>query len=135
MGDTLAPIDEQLALHAHEDIQSPAPSLGSVCGQLYPYNGHQRTAALRDRRTGKVVALHFPAALAATVRQALGKEVETWGRLTRNVHDQVESISVEGLAVFETSAPGIALDDVIGVLGPDWTEGVDSAEWIGRQRG
>ncbi|TWP53226.1 hypothetical protein FKR81_04445 [Lentzea tibetensis] len=135
ISDALTPVDEQLALHARESIQPPPPSLGSVRGELYRYNGHQHTAALRDYRTGKIVTVTFPAKHAAMVRQALDQEVEVWGRVTRNIYDQVESIALEGLTALGAPESRVALDDVIGLFGPDWTEGMDSADWIRRQRG
>lgn len=133
--DALAPLDEQLALHARESIEPPAPSLGSVRGELYRYNGHQHTAALRDYRTSRIVTVTFPTALAADVRGALDQEVEAWGRVTRNIHDQVESIVLEGLTSLETPESRVSLDDVIGMFGSDWTEGMDSVDWVRRQRG
>lgn len=130
-----APLDQQLASHAKECIKPPAPSLGSVRGELYRYNGHRHTAAIRERHTGKIVTVSFSASLTATVRGALDQEVEAWGRVTRNIYDQVESVALEGLTPLGAPKARVELDDVVDLFGPEWTEGTDSVDWIKRQRG
>jgi hypothetical protein len=65
----------------------------------------------------------------------LDKDIEAWGELTRNIYDQVESITLRGLSALTPPETRVALDDVIGLFGPDWTDGLDSVEWIRRQRG
>ncbi len=130
----LSDIDDIVAANAKRSIGSTRTSLGSVRGELYRYNGRQRTAALSQAGTLKIVAVYFSIGLASKVRSALDGEVEIWGEVTRNVYDEIESIVLEGLEVTATPKAQVALDDVVGLFGAEWTDGLDSVEWVRRQR-
>lgn len=129
-------IDAKLAAHARESIAPPAPSLGSVRGTLFRYNGapQRRDAGLRDRVTGRVVEVHFSKERAADIRGALELDVEIWGEVRRDLHDRVESVNVVGIEILDSSRERVTLDDVAGILGSGWTDGLDTAEWVSRQR-
>ncbi|SDN23490.1 hypothetical protein [Allokutzneria albata] len=131
----VAAIDEQLASNATGSIRPSRPVLGSVRGELYRYNGRQRTAALSQSGTAKLVTVTFPAALAGEVRGALDRQVEVWGEVSRDVYDDIESIALSGLDIVEAPKTRVALDDVVGLFGAEWTDGLDSVERVRRQRG
>lgn len=132
--DTVQFIDQLLTDNAKASIAPPRPSLGSVRGELYRYNGQRRIAALRDYRTLRAVEVRFPSALAEAVRGALDREVEAQGVVTRDLHDQVKSIDLTELEVVVVSKEKTTLESVIGLFGPEWTDGLDSVEWVRRQR-
>lgn len=137
IGEQVSDIDETLAAHAAKSIEPGPPSLGSVRGLLYRYNNDlkKRSAGLRDYRTGQVVNIVFPIHLAALVRGGIDHEVEAWGEVRRNGHDVVSEISIRGIEVVDSSRAAVALDEVAGIFGPDWTDGIDTVEWVRRQRG
>lgn len=133
--DSLDMIDEALVRHAKESIAPSPPSLGSVRGVLYRYhNGGKRSAGLRDSRTERSVEVGFPEHLTGDIRSALDHEVEIWGEVTRDRDDRIRSVEAVGLEVIAESRERVTLDDVAGILGPDWTEGMDPVEWVRRGR-
>lgn len=132
--DVVRSIDRALADHAEASIAPGPPALGSVRGKLYRYNGLRQTAGVTSNQTGQVVQVRFPSHLTADVRSALDHEVELWGEVERNKNQRVHKILISGLEVVESSRAAVTLDEVAGILGPDWTEGLDAVDWVRRQR-
>jgi hypothetical protein len=132
----VATIDDELARHAEACIALSPPSLGAVRGTLYRYNnnGDRRVAGMRDYRTGHAVEVLFPGHLVADVRSALDHEVEAWGEVRRDMNDRIRSITITGIETIQSSRAAVTLDDVAGIFGADWTDGLDPVEWVRHQR-
>lgn len=111
-------------------------SLGSVRGTLYRYtnDSSRRTGALRDYRTGRAIEIRFPAHMAQTLKSLLDHEVEAWGELHRDKYDRITRLKLEGMEAIPGPHPHATLDEVAGILGRDWTAGMDPADWVRHQR-
>ncbi|MBC6446963.1 hypothetical protein [Actinokineospora xionganensis] len=136
IGKSIHMIDGAIAQHAKNSIMPLPVSLGSVRGTLYRYNNSpsKRSAGIKDYRTGASVEVTFPHRLQSDIRAALDYEVEIWGRVHRDADDQVTTVNAEGIEVIESSRAAVTLDDVAGILGTTWTDGLDAVEWVRRQR-
>lgn len=133
---TVAKIDAELARNAEASIAPSQPALGSVRGRLYRYNNNEgkRSAGIRDYRDGHTIDVTFGPSLTSAVRSALDLEVEAWGEIRRDILDQVKSITITGLEVIESSRARVMLDDVAGIFGTEWPEGLDPVQWVRQQR-
>lgn len=57
-----------------------------------------------------------------------------WDDYDHKVKVRRDELDRERREALEGYAPKVTLDDVAGILGPDWTGGLDSVEWVRRQR-
>lgn len=136
IGDAVAAIDETLASNASALLDHSVTSLGSVRGMLYRYSNDKRgrSAGLREVHSGQVVQLTFPARLANEVKGLLDHEINVWGVVHRDVSGDIQKIEIEGLEAEPVTNEQPTLDEVAGILGRDWTNGLGSVEWVRQQR-
>ncbi|OZF39934.1 hypothetical protein CH296_01110 [Rhodococcus sp. 14-2496-1d] len=136
IGDAVADIDRVLADNARALLEHSTKSLGAVRGVLYRYtnDSSRRSAGLREVNDQRAIALTFPARLAGDIKRLLDQEVEVWGVMHRDLEGELNKVDVEGLEAIPVVNAQIALDDVAGILGRDWTNGLGSVEWVRQQR-
>ncbi len=129
-------IDEIIADNASLGLEDVSVSLGSVRGQLFRYANDvsRRSAGLRDRNTGKAVDLRFPERLAQEVKANLDQQVTAWGEVYRSQDGTIAKIKLEGIEAVPGSQEQLTLDEVAGILGRDWTGGLDPVDWVRHQR-
>ena len=64
------------------------------------------------------------------------RRVTVWGPLSRGTDGRKDFLTMEGFEV--RRSPGaderLAVDDVAGSLGSDWTEGLSSVDWVREMR-
>lgn len=129
------PITRELAEHASRALARGRTSFGSVEGvidRFYDRDG-KREFGLRDRG-GDAVSVRFKRADSDRVRECIGQRVVAWGRLKRNTEGRKRELKMDGFDLVQDLPSRLTLDDVIGTLGPDWTEGRGSVQWIREQR-
>ncbi|MGC5245562.1 hypothetical protein ACPXB3_01315 [Gordonia sp. DT219] len=138
--DTVAAIDDEIRLNAEAALTPSSVSLGAVRGVIYRYindttkkGHHRREAGLRRTDTAEAIVLRFTADDAAKVRNHLEAEVEVWGVVARDMTGQIDHLDVEGIEPVEPDdeAPP---NNGRGLLGSDWTGGIDPVEWVRMQR-
>ncbi|MDJ0491447.1 hypothetical protein QNA24_34265 [Rhodococcus qingshengii] len=129
-------IDEVIADNASLGLQYFSVSLGSIRGQLFRYANDvsRRSAGLRDRNTGKAVDLKFPERLAQEIKAHLDQQVTAWGEVYRSQDGTIAKIKLEGIEAIPGSQEQLTLDEVAGILGRDWTGGLDPVDWVRHQR-
>ena len=84
------------------------------------------------------MSVHFSKDDEDTVRKLIGIKVVAWGMLRRNPStNQKKILTMEGIKVInepnETSE-NVTVVDFEGILGTDWTGGLDSISWVRAQR-
>jgi hypothetical protein len=131
-------IDKMLVGNAQSALEPSSRSLGAVRGTLYRYTNDaprsRRTAGLRNVHTGDTVDLRFSLDLAPLVREHLESEVEVWGEIARDATGKIVHLTVEGMEAVPVAHPTRGSDGR-GLLGSDWTGGIDPVEWVRSQRG
>jgi hypothetical protein len=138
IGSIVERIDADLQDHAKTALEPQSRSLGAVRGVIYRYTNdiatHNRSAALRNVHTRESVLLRFDNEIAAKVRANLENEVEVWGELERDDEEAILQIRVEGIEPIEPDERQ-DMGHGRGILGPDWTGGIDPVDWVRSQRG
>lgn len=137
LGEAISAIDGVIRENAELALEPSSISLGSVRGTIYRYSNdttrNRRSAGLRRADNGEAIELRFSAEDAALVRQHLETDIEVWGEIARDITGQVAYLTVEGIeTVVGNDVPA---DGGRGLLGSDWTGGVDPAEWVRMMRG
>ena len=134
----VARIDDVIQANAEQALAPASTALGSVRGILYRYTNDgatsRRSAALRDYRTEEVVGVTFPADLAGQFKQSLDAEVEVWGEVARDQDGRLIRIRADGIEILNHAVRERGADSVMGLFGPEWTDGIDPAEWVRTQR-
>ncbi|PPJ25163.1 hypothetical protein C5E45_18885 [Nocardia nova] len=134
----VARIDDVIQRNAEKALAPATVSLGAVRGVLYRYTNDEttshRSAALRDYRTEDVVAVNFPAELAGQFKQSLDAEVEVWGEVSRDEEGRLLKIRAEGVEILNHAVRERGAGSVMGLFGPDWTDGHDPVDWVRTQR-
>ncbi len=137
LGQAVSAIDRVIQENAQSALEPSARSLGSVRGMLYRYTNdvsrNRRSAGLRNAHSGDTLDLRFSADIAPLIRELLETEVEVWGEIERDATGRIVHLSVEGIEAVPLSDPQAR--DGRGLLGSDWTGGVDPVEWVRSQRG
>jgi hypothetical protein len=110
-------------------------SYGSAVGKLDIVNLRSRKPKIQllDQQTGDDVKCEFSPELLDQAMSLVGKVVAVEGLLKRDTEARKVSIEVTGLSQVERQIQP-PISELIGILGPDWTGGVDSVEWIRQQR-
>lgn len=135
IGNAVAHIDAALQANAESVLEPKSTALGSVRGVLYRYinDKNHRSAGLRNLNDGEVVTLHFDTDTALLIKENLDNEVEVWGEVARDVTDRIIHVTVEDIEPIPVSEPARASNGR-GLLGEDWTNGMDPVEWVRMQR-
>ncbi|WJR35274.1 hypothetical protein P3F83_07850 [Mycobacteroides immunogenum] len=135
IGTAIAHIDAAMQANAESVLEPKSRTLGSVRGVLYRYinDKNNRSAGLRNLNDGEVVTLHFDTDTAPLIKENLDTEVEVWGEIARDVTDRIIHVMVEGIEPIPVSEPARASNGR-GLLGEDWTNGIDPVEWVRMQR-
>lgn len=135
IGTAIAHIDAVMQANAESVLEPKSRTLGSVRGVLYRYinDRNNRSAGLRNLNDGEVVTLHFGSDIVPLIKEHLDAEVEVWGEIARDVTDKIIQVTVEGIEPIPVSDPSQASNGR-GLLGDDWTNGIDPVEWVRMQR-
>lgn len=135
IGTAIAHIDAAMQANAESVLEPKSRTLGSVRGVLYRYinDRNNRAAGLRNLNDGEVVTLYFDGDAAPLIKANLDAEVEVWGEIARDVTDKIIHVTVEGVEAIPVSER-TGVSNGRGLLGDDWTDGVDPVEWVRTQR-
>lgn len=136
-------VDESPAIHitpvmldnAIAAVRIRTESYGSARGKLDIVNlrGRRPKINLLDESTGDDVRCVVPNDLVDHVTSHIGRIVEVEGLLHRDSEGRKVSIDVTDMQLVERPLP-VPVSQLVGILGPDWTGGLDSVEWVRRQR-
>jgi len=133
----VARIDSVMQANAESVLEPKSRTLGAISGVIYRYTNdisrNNRSAGLRHLYTGEAVTLHFSNEIAPLIRQHLETEVEVWGEIARDGTDKIMHLVVDGVEPIPVSEPTRASNGR-GLLGDDWTNGIDPVEWVRMQR-
>lgn len=116
-------------------VRIRSESYGSARGKLDIVNlrGRRPKINLLDERTGDDVRCVMPDDLVPRATSYIGQVVEVEGLLHRDSEGRKVSIDVTDMQQVERPLP-VPVAQLVGVLGTDWTGGLDSVEWVRRQR-
>lgn len=136
-------LDDDFVAKAEKILQRLKESgqvFGSVTGVVDRFRSRNgsREFGLIDMESKKPVSVHFNKEDEDTVRSLIGIKVVAWGMLRRDPKtNHKKFLTMEGIKVAndpnETSHK-VTIDDFEGILGADWTEGLDSVYWVRSQR-
>lgn len=131
---TTGMVDEAKRARRSQDV-----SLGSVRGHVDRYLNRRsrREFGLVDVVTGEVVTVRFAAKFEQLVHHAVDTDVIAWGVVHRDHSGRRRSMELEGLEVMEPGngpSERVLLNDLVGLFGQDWTDGMNSTDWVRRQR-
>jgi hypothetical protein len=136
-------LDERFAVKAENmlnKLKHSAQAFGSVTGVVDRFrsrNGN-REFGLIDTESGRPVSVHFSKDDEDTVRKLIGIKVVAWGMLRRNPStNQKKILTMEGIKVINEPneiSENVTVADFEGILGTDWTGGLDSVSWVRAQR-
>ena len=137
------PLDEDFTAKAEKMLkllQRSGQAFGSVTGVVDRFRSRNgsREFGLIDAENGTPVSVHFSEEDETTVRSLIGTKVTAWGMLRRDpTTNRKKDLVMEGVKVVDepTEAPErVTAADFEGILGADWTEGLDSVSWVRAQR-
>ncbi|SFE54395.1 hypothetical protein SAMN04487819_11655 [Actinopolyspora alba] len=134
LGKTLALIDEALLHNAEKSLERWPDSIGSIQGRLFRYNDSTWIAGVTDEVTLQTVEIKVPDELRRTVASAVTYDVCAWGMMHHNADGQVDRITLEKIDVLPDPGPPARIDELVNILGSDWTGGMDPVEVVRRQR-
>lgn len=133
-GDVITVIDQTLAAHAAEALADKTHSVGAARGVLDRLSLRgRREVGLIDRGSRQAITCTFPDVMQAEVIGLIGEEVLARGRLTRNSAGQKTRLELWSLRRVDRGVP-VPVGQLVGVLGSDWTEGVNSVDYVRTQR-
>lgn len=129
-------LDGEVVANASRALKAPNKSLGSVAGKIDRYlsRSGKKNFGLVDESTGKSVKVSFSAQMEARVLEAIGKQVLAWGELRRDHSGRKVSLSLEDFEIVQTTQRPVSVDELAGLLGAEWTNGLSSVEWVRKQR-
>lgn len=139
IGDAVSAIDGAIRDNAEQALKPVSISLGSVRGTIYRYSNdtsrNRRSAGLRRSDTGDAIEIRFAPDDASRLRMHLETEVQVWGEIARDATGQISHLTVEGIEPVEIPSGDAQADDGRGLLGKDWTGGMDTVDWVRLMRG
>jgi hypothetical protein len=121
---------------AQRELATSSVSIGSVTGRIHRFFDHKsrREFGLIDELTQHSVKVTFSRDMETKVLRAVGKTVLAWGELRRNRDGRKVHLKLDDLRIVGRGRPAPDLDEMVGLLGPDWTGGESSVESVRRQR-
>lgn len=129
-------VDGQVLANARASLDELSRSIGSVRGVFdrYVHRAARREVGLVDEVSGKPLRISFPASAAAKVAGSIERRVLVWGEIRRNAKGEKVSMRLDDFEVLEEVGRPLAVEDLVGILGPEWTGGLGSVEWVRAQR-
>lgn len=136
VNENLQSIDAALLENAKLAQSMYPESLGSVSGRLFRYSGRNAPeASLEEVQTGKSVKLRLTEFQSQEILDHMHDDVVVWGRLRRDPwSNRVIEVRVRGISPYKPPAVEDTPQNAKGILGKDWTDGLDAVEWVRRQR-
>jgi hypothetical protein len=138
-GETEVRMTRHLAEEVRRGRGAPSPrvAFGSVTGRVDRFMARdRRELGLIDEATGRPVTIRFSEDALPQVVGMVDRRVTVWGPLSRGTDGRKDVLTMEGFEV--RRSPGaderLAVDDVAGSLGSDWTEGLGSVDWVREMR-
>lgn len=128
-------VTSQTCQNARSALANGAESLGAVTGlvdRFYSRGGH-RELGLVDEATSDTVTVRYGRTYDEAVRDLIGQRVTAWGLIRRTPGGKKQQLQLEGYAMAEPRS-ALGVDDVVGILGADWTCGQSSVDWVRGQR-
>lgn len=128
--------DRELRDNARKSLEIGHLSIGSVRGTVDRFLSRdgRREFGLKDEATGKSVKVTFTQTLEGKVVEAIRHEVIAWGDLRRDSTGRKLSLRLDDLEVVEPVGEPSRIRDMVGVLGDDWKDSHNSADWVRGQR-
>ncbi|WP_144312079.1 hypothetical protein [Actinopolyspora erythraea] len=134
LGKTLALINETLLHNAEKSLERWPDSIGSIQGRLFRYNDSSRKAGVTDEVTLQTVEIKVPDELRRTVASAVTYDVCVGGLMHHTSEGHVSQMTLEEIDVLPAPGPPARIDELVNILGSDWTGGMDPVEAVRRQR-
>lgn len=128
-------VPAQTCENARRALENGPTALGAVTGEVdrfYSRSG-RREFGLVDEATGDTVTVRFSRQHEDDVRHQIGQRVTAWGQLRRSPGGKKKELRMEGFEVVPPISE-LRVDDIVGILRGDWTEGLSSVDWIRSQR-
>lgn len=122
-------LTREIAAAVDDLIGAKYESLGSIIGRLELVSSHggMLRCNIYEDASGKPVRCDFPETLKKAVLDAFDQRVHAAGTIKRDASGQPRHITLDSLEVLPTGAPRSA--SITG-LAPDFTDGLDSADWL-----
>jgi hypothetical protein len=122
-------LDSVVAAHAGEALSAEVVNLGSLRGRVDRWNEHSKRSEIGlSRDEGGTVTVKYGRALSERiVSQAVGRRIEVWGKVKRNLADQVIEMTAEDFAVLEDETPPVSIASLRGLY--EGRPG-DLSEWL-----
>lgn len=135
-GHGIVRLDSEVVKNAARALSTPHRSLGSVKGTIDRYisRSGRKNFGLLDESTGKSVKVTFPSNMESRVVESIGKEVLAWGELRRDQRGRKVSLRLDDFELVERSEGPVSTQQIVGILGVDWTGGLGSVNWVRGQR-
>lgn len=121
-------------------LKESGQAFGSVTGVVDRFRSRNgsREFGLIDMESDRPVSVHFSEEDEDTVRNLIGTKVVAWGMLRRDPKtNHKKFLTMEGIKVANEpneTPHNVTIDGFEGILGADWTEGLDSVSWVRSQR-
>lgn len=130
-GDTKREITDRVAQNAEAARSIKVQSWGSVSGVLdrLILRNNRNEVGLIDDVTKRAVTVRFPERLRDRVVGSMAKRVVGVGRLTRDLSGEKLTLELYELELDEKQPPE-PISQLVGVLGDDWTGGLDAVEFV-----
>jgi len=126
------------ARRARRARTQPRLSFGSVTGEVDRFIArNKREFGLIDEATKRPVTVQFSENdLEIVTTEMISRRVTVWGPLQHNADGGKDVLTMEGFEVRDVTRDGgrLTVDEVAGSLGPDWTAGMNSIDWVREMR-
>ncbi len=116
--------------HAERALGRATAALGSIRGRVDRWNEHGRREIGLTRDAGQAVAATYSIELSPRIlAEAVGKEIEAWGVIRRNVVGQITGMTIEDFAVVTKPRP-VPIASLAGIYDSRSGDGFTLAEWL-----
>lgn len=128
-------VDANTCRNARRALENGPVAIGAVTGRVDRFysRGNRHELGLVDEATNDTVTMRYASAMEQDVRSLIGQRVTAWGLIRRTPGGKKREMRMED---YHIAAPrsDLRVDDVVGILGKDWTGGVSSVDWVRGQR-
>jgi hypothetical protein len=120
--------------HGEAITEGQYESYGSVSGTLDLISSRGEKHIEISTEDDGPVRCDVPGSLWSLALTLMDQQVDVEGVLMRNAYGQRTRISAMKLKASDPTRLPIPVDELVGILGSDWTGGMDSVEWVRQQR-
>ena len=126
------------ARRAQRSRTQPRLSFGSATGEVDRFIArNKREFGLIDEATKRPVTVQFSENdLELVTAEMISHRVTVWGPLQHSADGSKDVLTMEGFEVRDAARDGgrLTVAEAAGTLGPDWTAGMNSVDWVREMR-